>query len=47
MRVPDASAWFPGPCGSSWRGSGLAPGEFGIVKQFRDFLTRSGLSLDL
>ena len=43
MHVPDASAWFLSPCGSSGRGSGLLPGESNLVQWFWGLLMRSSL----
>ena len=39
VRVPDASAWFLGPCGSS----GLLAGESNLVQRFWNLLMRSDL----
>ena len=43
VRVPDASAWFLGPCGSSGRSSGLLAGESNLVQRFWNLLMRSDL----
>ena len=43
VRVPDASAWFLGPFGSSGRSSGLLPGESNLMQPFLGLLMRSDL----
>ena len=43
MHVPDASAWFLGPCGSSGCGSGLLAGESNLMQQFWGLLMRFDL----
>ena len=43
MHVPNASAWFRGPCGTAGRSSGLLPGESNLVQRFCGLLMRSDL----